>query len=214
MIRIHDPELCQQLLGCDEVTEGETKTPPTRDKGKNKVSPRVGSSTDSSSSAGISRSTSQLVRAQDWLSRKARRNIVVQSHSYNLIPHLQFHYISFLCFHSFQALPVDPEVQTIQRICDELYQRENHLLQVFISTTTLYYMYMFLPYKEINVFLTTQTYFNQCKREMLYKKWTEQVFVPLYSSLTTCLDSVHIQNDAQRRELFDQFLKKKVTSSL
>ena len=138
MIRIHDPELCRQLLGCDEVREGETKSPPTRDKGTNKVSPRVGSSTgNSSSSAGISRSTSQLVRAQDWLSRKARRNIVVQSHSYNLILHLQFHYISFLCFHSFQALPVDPEVQTIQRICDELYQRENQLLQVLMSTTAL-----------------------------------------------------------------------------
>lgn len=64
------------------------------------------------------------------------------------------------------------------------------------------------------MFLTTQTHFNHCKREMLYKKWTEQVFVPLYSSLTTCLDSVHIQNDVQRRELFDQFLKKKVTLSL
>ena len=99
MITVHDPELCQQLLGYDEVKEGGGKSPSDRDKGTNKVSPRVGSS-PGSSSAGISRSTSQLVRAQDWLSRKARRNIVVQSHSYNLILHLQFHFISFLCFHS------------------------------------------------------------------------------------------------------------------
>lgn len=143
MITVHDPELCQQLLGYDnKVMEEGAKSPPTRDKETNKLSSRVGSS-PGSNSADISRSTSQLLRAQNWLSRKARRNTVVQSHSYNLILHLQFHFISFLCFHSFQALPIDPEVQTIQGICEELYQRENHLLQVFICSTTLYYMYMF-----------------------------------------------------------------------
>lgn len=64
MITVHDRELCSQLLGIEilEATPKEqTSTPNVR-----MVTP-----------LGINQSHSQIIRAQEWLSRKARRNIIV-----------------------------------------------------------------------------------------------------------------------------------------
>ena len=42
---------------------------------------------------------------------------------------------------------------------------------------------------------------------MLYQKWKEQVFVPLHSAIKLTLESTHSFNDAQLRQLFNQYLQ-------
>lgn len=66
MITIHDPQLCEHFMGCKAPKKTGTPSPRTSKKRSQATTPR------------LNRSASQLVRTQEWLSRKARRNIMVR----------------------------------------------------------------------------------------------------------------------------------------
>lgn len=75
MITVHDRELCRELLGYEEKEEEEEDGEERKMVGPS----RSYSESLFSEGAALTRSTthSQLIKAQEWLSRKARRTIVV-----------------------------------------------------------------------------------------------------------------------------------------
>ena len=75
MITVHDRELCRELLGYDQEREKEDE----RKRVNVSRSHSEAQFSESAAAAALSRSNthSQLLRAQEWLSRKARRTIVV-----------------------------------------------------------------------------------------------------------------------------------------
>ncbi len=46
----------------------------------------------------------------------------------------------------------------------------------------------------------------QCKREMLYKKWSERVFDPLFTAMKDNMESNGTVMDSRRRQIFNEFL--------
>jgi hypothetical protein len=74
-------------------------------------------------------------------------------------------------------------------ICEQIQQEEKELLQ------------------DIEEFLNMDDYSKQCKKEMLYSKWSQQVFSPLHTSLLSVMESPAIKyTDVQRRNLFDRYI--------
>ena len=69
----------------------------------------------------------------------------------------------------------------------------------------------------MNDYLLSQEVQDQCKREMLYHKWSERVFGPIQQCLTAQLNSpAYSSLDSRRRKLFEHYLKyrnKKVHTS-
>ena len=54
--------------------------------------------------------------------------------------------------------------------------------------------------------LTAESSQTQCKREMLYKKWSERVFDPLFTAVKDNMESNGTVMDSRRRQIFDKFL--------
>jgi hypothetical protein len=80
-------------------------------------------------------------------------------------------------------------VQKVRMICEQIQQEEKELLQ------------------DIEEFLNMDDYSKQCKKEMLYSKWSQQVFSPLHTSLLSVMESPAIKyTDVQRRNLFDRYI--------
>jgi hypothetical protein len=84
MITVHDKDLCRELLGFEMQEETSAKHKRARSN-VILVTP---------STSRLNTSHSQLLRAQDWLSRKARRKIMVKAEIqcnklYIQIPHAQ-----------------------------------------------------------------------------------------------------------------------------
>ena len=69
------------------------------------------------------------------------------------------------------------------------------------------YLSLFLSFiKEIEDYMSTAAHYKQCKKEMLYQKWKDQVFLPLQSAITKTLQYSYSFNDTQRKQLFNQYL--------
>ena len=48
---------------------------------------------------------------------------------------------------------------------------------------------------------------QQCKKEMLYKKWSERVFTPINSAVSDKMEEESYNtNDCKKRQLFDDYL--------
>ena len=62
--------------------------------------------------------------------------------------------------------------------------------------------------QELDDYLLSQEVQDQCKREMLYHKWSERVFGPIQRCLAAQLNGpAHSTLDSRRRRLFEQYLK-------
>lgn len=169
MITVHDPQLCEQLLGFKESPKPSSANSTEKIAGK-KTASKPASMSSSISVGSMQRHCSQMIRAQEWLSRKSRRNVMV--------------------------LPTDPEVQNIQELCDQLSKTEEHLI------------------KELETFLDTQTSCDKCKREMLYKQWSERVFHPLQTAISKCVESTITHSDTERRRIFNHYLELRNTKDV
>ena len=61
--------------------------------------------------------------------------------------------------------------------------------------------------QELEGFLCSEEAQDQCKREMLYRKWSERVFAPVQQGLVSQMEGPGCRElDAQRRELFNKYL--------
>ncbi len=56
------------------------------------------------------------------------------------------------------------------------------------------------------MFLEAQSAHTRCKKEMLFKQWSERVFEPLQSALRANHECNGDYIDAQRRQIFDKYL--------
>lgn len=61
--------------------------------------------------------------------------------------------------------------------------------------------------QELEAFLCSEEAQDKCKREMLYRKWSERVFAPVQRGLISQMEGPGCRElDARRRELFNKYL--------
>ena len=91
MITVHDPQLCEQLLGFKESPKPSSAISTEQIAGKRTAS-KPASVSSSISVGSMQRHCSQMIRAQEWLSRKSRRNVMVRE-----FINLKINPTTFLC---------------------------------------------------------------------------------------------------------------------
>ncbi len=120
-----------------------------------------------------------MTRIEDWLSRKARRAVVVSTSRYFLVASYSMR----------QSFPDDPKLTALKQHCDIIYKEEEDFLA------------------DMDLYLALQEERQQCKKEILYKKWCERVFIPVQAQIEAQLSSDDFQAlVSEKRELFDQYL--------
>ena len=203
-ITVHSRELCSALLGTSvdgagrgEEEEEETKSGYPERGGR--VSPVRAPSRGSTA-----------MHIEDWLSRKARRAVVVSATV--CIPYMDV----LLMVHCMQALPDDADLTAIKGVCQAILEEEHRFLSVSISSLALVCCAYHRPSpsssslthtQELEGFLCSEEAQDQCKREMLYRKWSERVFAPIQQRLVSQMEGPGYRElDAQRRELFNKYL--------
>ncbi len=89
----------------------------------------------------------------------------------------------------FQSFPDDPMLVAVKQLCDTISKDEKDFLV------------------ELDSFITVHEERQDCKKEILYKKWCERVFVPIQTKLAAKMASHEFQiKDNEKRALFDQYL--------
>lgn len=88
-----------------------------------------------------------------------------------------------------QSFPDDPKLAALKKLCDTISKEEEDFLA------------------DLDSFLTLQEERQDCKKEILYKKWCERVFVPVQTKLSEKMASndFHLKG-SEKRALFDQYL--------
>ncbi len=88
-----------------------------------------------------------------------------------------------------QSFPDDPQVAALKQLCDTISKEEED----FVA--------------DIDSFLTLHEERQECKKEILYRKWCERVFVPIQTKLAAQIASVDFHfKGSEKRSLFDQYL--------
>ena len=134
-ITVHNRELCSALLGTSvdgagrgEEEEEEQETKPGSPEPEGRVSPERGGrmSPVRAPSRG-----STAMHIEDWLSRKARRAVVVSTTV--CIPYMDV----LLMVHCMQALPDDADLTAIKDVCQAILEEEHRFLSVSTSSLAL-----------------------------------------------------------------------------
>ncbi|XP_064405134.1 uncharacterized protein LOC135350312 isoform X2 [Halichondria panicea] len=87
------------------------------------------------------------------------------------------------------SFPDDPKLTALKQHCDIIYKEEEDFLA------------------DMDLYLALQEERQQCKKEILYKKWCERVFIPVQAQIEAQLSSDDFQAlVSEKRELFDQYL--------
>ena len=86
-------------------------------------------------------------------------------------------------------MPDDPELIALKELCQTITEQEESFLE------------------ELDSFLATEEERQQCKKEILYRKWYERVFLPVQTKLASQMASEDFQSmDKEKRALFDHYL--------
>ena len=134
-ITVHNRELCSALLGTSvdgagrrEEEEEEQETKPGSPEPGGRVSPERGGRV---SPVRAPSRGSTAMHIEDWLSRKARRAVVVSATV--CIPYMDV----LLMVHCMQALPDDADLTAIKDVCQAILEEEHRFLSVSTSSLAL-----------------------------------------------------------------------------
>lgn len=132
-ITVHNRELCSALLGTSvdgagRGEEEEEETKPGSPEPGGRVSPERGGRV---SPVRAPSRGSTAMHIEDWLSRKARRAVVVSATVY--IPYMDV----LLMVHCMQALPDDADLTAIKDVCQAILEEEHRFLSVSTSSLVL-----------------------------------------------------------------------------